>query len=214
MCINLETSVATFLIGSTINVYLLIKLFPKISGKNALHAFIFILVWQYALLMQIPDSIAWYNIKNNKPTDNAGRLAFILNVSQPIIFFFGVLFLIVKLKKNIVYIIPALVVCIVYMYDIYINLTNNQLSYSINPVNNCFSLNYIWWFKLNASYYITAMILICIATADMKWSLLNILIYVSSLVVIKMLLTNCNIGSMWCWIVSFAGLANYLLYMK
>ena len=217
MCINFETSVVTLIIGTLVNLLLLFKLFPYIQNgntinENALFAFMFIIIWQYALLMQIPDAIGWHNIKNNESTTNAGKLAFILNVTQPLISLICVGIIMIKLNLNFIYLIPAIIVFILYVVNIFSELNKNTIKYDINPAGNCSSLNYQWWEKINVIYYLIVFLLIFIAPLNFKWATTNVTIYLISLAISVLLINNCgNFGSMWCWTIASAGLINYFI---
>ena len=95
MCISEEISITTLVLGSLINFYIIYYLSDKLDNNDSLTCFMFVLTWQYALLMQIPDAIAWNNIKNGKSTETAGKLAAFLNLTQPIILLIGILFTLV-----------------------------------------------------------------------------------------------------------------------
>ena len=205
MCINEEVSITTLLVGTIVNLYILFNLSPKLNNRNYYIAFIVVLVWQYYLLMQIPDAISWNNIKNNKKEEFPGKLAAFLNLTQPIVTFIGVCFII---NKNYYLLIPALTVLIIYIINILVNIKNFR--YDIKPEKECTSLNYKWWDLVNPALYLIIFPLLFILL-PFKFAITNILIFFGTLFVSMLVNYNCNPGSWWCWSVASAGLINYLI---
>lgn len=220
MCINLETSIATFIIGTGLNVYFMFNLINYIKTKNkidkdALYCLTFIIWWQYALLMQIPDALAWIDIKNNNYSDNPGKLAFILNITQPIIVFISTFILIyLTNKKNYLYLIPGFIVIVFYIINVFNQLKKKNINYNISPdiSKNCNSLNYQWWDHISPLIYVIVIPLIILSLMNLKWCSINIFIFFATLIISMLLKSNCNPGSFWCWAVASAGLINYLIF--
>ncbi len=198
MCINEETSWITLILGTVINTYVVKDLY-----RNRIYLPIFIiLAWQYALLMQIPDAIAWRNIKNGNSTEHEGKLAFFLNITQPIVWFLCIM----PFVKSYNVLLPVLLLLGIYIYDIY----NNKLKYDITPPEKCNSLNYQWWEKLNPYLYFLVMTSIFMIIPDRKFALLNIILFYGSFIISKLIKYECNFGSFWCWSIASCGLINYL----
>lgn len=201
MCINEETSWTTLILGTVINAYLVKDLY-----RNKIYLPIFIiLLWQYALLMQIPDAIAWRNIKNGNTTSKEGRLAFFLNVTQPIVLFLFIL----PFVKNYYMLILALVVLCIYINNIYVNY--NDINYETKPHDKCSSLNFKWWEVIDPKLYFLSMTLFFILIPDIKIAFLNILLFYSSFIVSYTIDYTCNPSSLWCWSIASCGLINYLM---
>jgi hypothetical protein len=165
-----------------------------------------ILIWQYSLLMQIPDAIAWNNIKNNKFSESPGKLAAFLNLTQPIVTFIGMLFI---LNVNSYYLlIPAFIVIIIYIVNILLNL--KKFKYEVKPEKTCNSLNYTWWDNVNPSLYLIIFPLLFMLL-PIKFAITNLLIFFGTLFISMIVNYNCNPGSWWCWSIASAGILNYLI---
>tara|TARA_B100000886_G_scaffold339620_1_gene305660 strand:- start:484 stop:1137 length:654 start_codon:yes stop_codon:yes gene_type:complete len=213
MCISEEVSWTTLIVGTITNIVCISLLYPNLFKKNNskyIYAIVFIILWQYGLLMQIPDGIAWRQIKDNKSTKSSGILAFILNVTQPIIFFIGIIILMIIFKKNLYYLIPALILLIYYIYQIIHELLLNNLKFDVSPKNNCKSLNYQWWEKISSTIYLILFPLIIIPLFNLPITILNLSIFFISLIISSFIVYDCNPGSLWCWSIAIAGLINYL----
>lgn len=207
MCINEETSIITFVVGTIINLILLCKLYPNIKDKNYYTTFVVILsVWQYALFMQIPDTIAWNNIKKNKPNETASKLAAFLNLTQPIVTFIGMLFILNV--KSYYLLIPAIIVIVIYVINIL--LTIKKFKYDVKPEKKCGSLNYSWGEHVSPVLYLIIFPLLFLVL-PIKSVPINLIIFFGTLLISILVNYNCNPGSWWCWSIASAGLVNYLL---
>ena len=139
MCISEGVSWTTLAIGSVLNILILVYL-SRIPGPKVIVPIILILAWQYALLMQIPDALAWRH-----PTAQApGKLAFILNATQPLVLFILVVIGLTKLRISLVRLIPAIIALTVYSI-LTIKNTVNRKDYNIQPTKQCKHLSYSWW---------------------------------------------------------------------
>ena len=102
MCINEPVSWVTLLIGTLVNLTALVllgkqaKKGQKLDSTNVVLPIAIISLWQYALLMQIPDALAWRNPSANYP----GKLAFVLNTTQPLIAMICVFVVLLIMKKS------------------------------------------------------------------------------------------------------------------
>lgn len=210
MCINEETSWTTLVIGTIINISILIKLYPSIwNNSYNLKTFIIILLWQYALLMQIPDGLAWNTINNNKDTTSVGHLAAFLNLTQPIICFILMALLIHLTTKDYMILIPGSIILIFYIINIISNLY--KFKFDVKPSEHCRGLNYQWWEHINAIFYLLAIPLLILSLNNLKLFTINIIIFFGSLLASILLTYGCNPGSFWCWSIALAGLVNYVL---
>ena len=131
MCISEGVSWTTLAIGSVLNILILIYL-SQIPDPKVIIPIILILGWQYALLMQIPDALAWRHPTAQYP----GKLAFILNVTQPLVLFILVVIGLTKLGISLVRLIPAIVALTVYSI-LTIKDTVNRTDYNIQPPQHC-----------------------------------------------------------------------------
>lgn len=209
MCINEETSIITLVLGTVINLSILIKLYPEIFVNNySMNTFFVVILWQYALLMQIPDYIAWNSINSNKNTEFAGKLAAFLNLTQPIMCFILMLILIHITHKDYITLLPGVIILIFYIINILTNFS--KFKYDVSPSINCSGLNYKWWEHINPIFYLLCIPLLIISLKSLKLTILNIIIFFGSLLSSILLTYGCSPGSFWCWSVASAGLINYI----
>lgn len=201
MCISEEISYLTLTIGTLVNCFIIYSLIN--NKKYELIPIIFL--WQYALLMQIPDGLAWNKIKKGENTEFAGKLAAFLNLTQPIVTFI----LILIITKNYKMLIPSAIVLVMYIINIYQNLS--KFNYNVTPGKNCSSLNYSWWDHLNTIFYMIFFPLVFLAISNLNIIVINTLIFFITIGISIAINYNCNPGSFWCWSVASAGLANYVL---
>lgn len=204
MCISEEISITTLVLGSLINFYIIYYLSDKLDNNDSLTCFMFVLTWQYALLMQIPDAIAWNNIKNGKSTETAGKLAAFLNLTQPIILLIGILFI----TNDYNTLIPTFIVMLAYIINVVINM--HKFQYDVEPGNDCHSLNYSWWNHVSSNLYLLSMTILILSIKNTYFKFYNIFIFYASLLISIYLNYSCNPGSFWCWSVASAGLLNFI----
>jgi len=200
MCINEETSVLTLIVGTIINLYVGADFFRR----NNVSALTMVISWQYALLMQIPDMLAWNDIKNNKTDKNTGKLTAFLNLTQPL-FLFLVVFFVTKDKTCL---IIGFIALLLYIIDIASNM--HKFDFKIEPSKECSSLDYRWWSNLNPIFYIIVFPLILMCLPDLNYGLLNISIFFLTLILSIVVNYGCSPSSWWCWSVASGGLINYI----
>lgn len=208
MCFNEEVSWLTLIVGTALNIFALTKLSGN-KTDDATTAKIIILMWQFVILMQLVDALAWRQIKNNNSTEGVGRLGAILNIAQPIIVFICAVAIIHFTNKDFRLLIPGIIILIFYIINIFQNL--NKLNYDITPNGNCNNINYSWWESLSVYLYIGALFAIVLVLQNSRFTLLNLGIIFITLLVSLILVPTCNFGSLWCWTVWAAGFLNYLI---
>jgi len=210
MCIDEKHSLIAFVIGTFFN------LVNILVFKNRTILIISVL-WQWVLLMQIFEAMAWRNQpsngvcnKTNKFSTNAAMIA---NLTQPIILaLMMVIFTPVseKLKLTSMAVIFAYICWIVYSLN---NIPNQTC---LHPRKGCNNLNLSWWEKVpgGASVYMVAMVLIVLLLVrPMKFALLE-LAYILISLAISMKFYSCGTGSMWCYLVAFAPIFTGLFWIK
>jgi hypothetical protein len=158
--------------------------------------------------MQLPDALGWRYPESKFP----GKLAFILNITQPLIFFLLICVALKKLKISLVRLLPALLVIIVYIiWWIYYY---QSFSFNLKPLINCKSLNYRWWnYKSLLLYTIIFVLTILTIFPSFGYIILSLSIFFGSLLISHYYSNNCFPGSLWCWSVASAGLITFIYYM-
>lgn len=209
MCISEGVSWTTLAIGSVLNILILIYL-AQIPDPKVIIPIILILGWQYALLMQIPDALAWRHPTAQYP----GKLAFILNVTQPLVLFILVVIGLTKLGISLVRLIPAIVALTVYSI-LTIKDTVNRTDYNIQPPQHCKHLAYSWWSSTKYIFYVLSMVLMVLCLAP-EWGYigLTLAIFVGSIIASVIVAgKNCSPGSLWCWSIAGSGVCTFIYYL-
>ena len=199
MCFNEPVSWVTLIVGTIVNILSIIYLVH--SGKpNIILPIIIVVVWQYGLLMQVADALSW----RNPTSTNPGKLAFILNITQPIIYFIGVCIIFYILKIPIIRLVPAIILCIIYI--IYIFRAISHIDFKLK-FDNCSNLQYTWWKQIPAITYILLMLSILLSIPSIPLIIVNIILFLGTLLISKLLVNKqCSPGSLWCWSVALSGL--------
>jgi hypothetical protein len=210
MCISEGVSWTTLAVGSVLNILILIYL-AQIPDPKVIIPIILILAWQYALLMQIPDALAWRHPTAQYP----GKLAFILNVTQPLVLFILVVIGLTKLGISLVRLIPAIVVLTVYSI-LTIRDAVDRTDYDIQPPEHCKHLAYSWWDRRKYILYVLSIVLtvLCLAPA---WGYigLSLAIFVGSIIASAIVAgKNCDPGSLWYWSVAGSGVCTLIYYLS
>jgi hypothetical protein len=208
MCLSESISWTTLIIGTIIN-SICITYLLRINNKKVIIPITLILAWQYALLMQIPDALAWRNPDAKYP----GKLAYILNTTQPFIFIILVAIALQKMNISLTRLIPAILIGLI--YSIFIMIEAYKINdFNIQPLKTCRNLNYRWWDNLPIVLYFLTLILSMLAIPYLGYIVLNIVIFIGSILIAQKIVGNeCNPGSLWCWSVAGSGLCMFLYYI-
>jgi hypothetical protein len=198
MCFSEEVSWITLLVGTVLNIIGIIYLI-HIPNRIVIIPILCVLAWQYGLLMQIPDALAW----RNPSSDTPGKLAFILNVTQPLVWLMIVCIMFYIYKLPIIRLIPAIILFMIYILNVIrqIPKINFQLKY-----DNCNNLQYTWWRKISGELYIITMCAIILALPSIPLIVITLILFLGSLLMsIILVKKRCNTGSLWCWSIAICG---------
>ena len=213
MCFDEKTSWTTFIVGTAINITsigILLKSKSKISNKKILVPICLILLWQYALFMQIADALAWRYPTSHSPP----KLACFLNTTQPLIAFLLICYIISKKGVSSLTIYPAIIALVIYGIFISRDIKNSSLK-TITPYNSCKNLNYDWWSQNSLIFYFAAILLslwaIPYKVTGIGLLILTTIIFIGSFILSVFLTgSKCASGSLWCWTVASAGLITFI----
>lgn len=207
MCFDEKNSWSTLVIGTVLNMFAVWYL-VRTSDKEAIIPLCLILGWQYALLMQIPDALAWRNPKSKFP----GKLALVLNVTQPLFLLFMVTIIAAKVGSSPLTIYPALVVGLIYAGIVVVGTSNPDII--VTPKEDCHNLNYPWWNSINPGYYMIAMLVFICTIPSLGYSTLSLVLFLGSLLATRVMVKDgCESGSLWCWSIAGAGFITFLFYI-
>jgi hypothetical protein len=192
MCWNAPVSFITLGIGTLLNIIS----FYILNYRNSKIVSLFVLFWQYGLLMQIPEGIAWVRIDKSIVIES--RFALLLNVTQPLVLYLILLYLKTPFKYGHVVLFMYFLVLLTQIDILW------EQSKSIAPVEGCEHLNLGYWNTSRGVIYIVSTLLILSELKYVYWILVNGFIFVFSLV-LALSLYPCSTGSLWCWMISIAG---------
>ena len=195
-------------IGTISNILILIYL-SRIRDPKIIIPIILVIGWQYALLMQIPDALAWRDPKTEYP----GRLAFILNTTQPLILFILVVIALTRMGVSLWRLSPAILALSVYSI-LTIKEATKRKKYDISPPQHCRYLAYPWWDGPKYCFYVLSIVLTLLTLAP-AWGyiILSLALFIGSTIAAKIVSGNCPSGSLWCWSIAGSGICTFLYYI-
>lgn len=203
MCWDEKTSLLTFVIGTSFNIYNILHY------KNTTITIISLL-WQWVLFMQVFEYFAWKNQpkngKCNQTNKTSAKFAYIANMTQPIIL--GLLFL--AFQKGLSTENKVLAITVIMSYIGWVLYAANKAPEvsCLKKSDNCRNLNYSWWndYLFGAGPYMIALFsLIFLLVKPFKFAVIQAL-FISISLLVSMKFYSCGTASMWCWIAAFAPL--------
>ena len=215
MCFDEKTSWLTLTIGSIINITAFVHLWTEKQVVPAMT----LIIWQYALLMQIPEGLAWRDIRTKKNiSDGVQKSAFALNVLQPFVTFLVVLGVSVLTKKS----LPVsfwIGAGLLAVYGIYFGVKGAQrkIDFDMKPSSQCKHLVYRWFDQITERpdavarcllYLVTVVLLLSGLPRLWFWTTTGI--FAVSFIVSRFLYP-CATASTWCWSIVLAGLITWMV---
>lgn len=205
MCFNETASWFAFIGISIVNIISMV--YMKEQKYTAIA-----LIFQWILLMQLFDALAWRNEDCNSTMNKvATKGAFLANVTQPIVAF---LLLIVLLSGSTSQIEKGIVAIVILFYTMWLlNGTMNVKMTCLKKGDGCSNLNYYWWNDLQPvfMYFISLILVLLILIKPLKLSL-----YVCGIIMamfaISTIYYGCGVASTWCFFAAFIPLFNVLAY--
>lgn len=195
MCWNAKASLTSFIIGTLINISVILYF------KNTIVCLICIL-WQWVLMMQISEYFIWkgQDNKESKSVTLGTRASLIFNITQPLVVFLC-LILISKVKMS--FKIIASIVILFYVIFMLINLNIQKEYKSLKPSSNCKHMSLKWWSDIKNSGLIYCITLITIILLLLRPFRISIFMsfYLLITLIISSIFYSCGQASMWCWLV-------------
>jgi hypothetical protein len=200
MCFSERVSWWTLALGTLANATALVLVREdKIATAS-------ILGWQYGLMMQLPEALAWRRLDQGQPMPPwIGRTAFVLNVTQPLVIALVSFVAATQLQDKLPLVAVAVAVLALYlMYWVFRAPSVWQpCNSTIVPEKGCTSLNLQWWSRLPFVLYVASSLL-AFALLPLPWFAVNGGLFLGTLF-LSMGLYTCGIGSMWCWSTAASG---------
>ena len=156
--------------------------------------------WQFGLLMQIPEGLAWTQIGSAHDISAASRATMLLNVLQPL----ALLGAVWCGRRRRSYVAAVAV----FMYALLLLAEAPSIwdsSETIAPKERCFHLNLGYWNGSRTTLYVFASLIAFSAIPAIVWAIVNAAIFIITLL-IAVVAYPCGGGSMWCWMICVAGL--------
>jgi len=203
MCWNATTSIVSFIIGTILNIAVMI------SFKSEL-IYAICIAWQWVLMMQLSEYLIWMDQKCGTVNEIGTNSALIFNITQPIIVFLCLIA--VSKSENKYKVIASISILLYICYIIYnLNIYNNYKC--IKPTENCAHLNLKWWndFKYSGIIFSIILSIIILCLSPLSIGIFTVF-YIFLFNFISMTFYGCGGPSMWCWFVVIYPLFLALFY--
>jgi hypothetical protein len=171
------------------------------------------LVFQWVLLMQLFEALAWRDQACGPLNQAATKLAFLANVAQPIVAF---LLLMHVSKAPNTHKIAASIVLLIYV--LWLVFRSTELRESdldcLNPGDGgCANLQYKWWSKLTPPYvyHVSLIAIVLLLLQPLKLSALIVGIIIATFV-LSAIFYGCGVASTWCFFAAFVPILNALAF--
>lgn len=211
MCFSQLESIAALIVGTVINIVILIILVtcPAYASVKWPRVAI-VCLWQFAILMQIPEAIQWRSIDRKTPTPPyVNALAYWFNVLQPAVAFLGIASALVASHTThmptllIASVMPILFTIVAGWY--YHRSMNHRRD--ITPLPACAHLDLHWWrgdlAPLLGLYMAAVMSAIVLVPDYQRYVQLSVFI---GTFLLANAMYSCGTGSIWCWMIAPASL--------
>ena len=194
MCWNKEVSLSSFIVGTIINIAVLLYFKKEITVVS------FCIIWQFVLLMQLSEYFIWLDQKCGKTNKMGTKAALIFNLMQPVFTFLVLInaFVGSQFAKTVSTIIIFLYLC--YMM---LKLNENSEYTCTKPSEKCSHMNLKWWndFKGSGLIYLLTLISVILLLFKPFNTAVFISIYIIIMLVISEKFYSCGQPSTWCWLV-------------
>ena len=194
MCWNATTSITSFIIGTLVNVFVMLK------HKNSKIIFAICIIWQWILLMQLSEYFIWVSQQGGDVNKYATKCALVLNLTQPI---FVYLILICILNIELKFKIMASILILFYICYMLIEINKVDEYKYTTPSENCTHLNLKWWKDIKNSgliYCIILFAIIMLLGRPIGISFFTVF-FIFMMLVMSHKFYGCGGPSMWCWFV-------------
>jgi hypothetical protein len=208
MCINAETSIGSFVVGTAINGIVL-------NSNPKTDYFIIALIYEYILTMQLFDFVAWKDPNCGKMNEVATKGAFIQNMLQPVVVMLLLLYYTEidnKTSKGIVNLLLVFYIGYIF-YKLYFNKKPKTIT-CLKPTKNCKHLQYDWWYTIDR-YPIFIYLIPIISSFLLLLTSTNLAIIIAVYFVLSFMISGkfyaCGLPSIFCLFVTGGALLNLIL---
>lgn len=197
MCWSKDVSYATFATGTLLNLA-----FATLFASFRRYDLVLLLVlWEYALLMQLPEAAAWEELQTAPTTSRLSTLtAFALNVTQPVAAWIVVAWITQSWTLTPVAWVMALVYIAQLVHDR--ARIRTALERGIQPQGKCDHLQLDWWTTASAIWYNLLMVVLFLhLPVPLFW--ITFVVFEVSLG-LAFVWKRCGVASLWCWSIACA----------
>lgn len=205
MCFSAGVSFLTLAIGTIFNVFNIFYFQdPTITATS--------LLWQWVLLMQLFDGIAWLNPPNasgecNTANKFAAKSAMIANVLQPVVLALAFFALQSDKISPTNKILAASLTLIYLVWALYVSNKIPEVT-CLKQEPGCSNLGYKWWtdFEGSASVYMFVLaFLILLMARPLDFAIMQ-LAFITLTFMVSAFVYSCGVASVWCLFSAFAPL--------
>lgn len=196
MCWNAPASLASFIVGTIINILVLLYFKSPIITTICI-------IWQWFLMMQMSEYFLWKGQdkgQNNLQLTLGTKAALVLNITQPLVVFLC-LMMISKVKMS--FKIVASIVILFYVSFMLLNLNRQKEYNALSPTQKCEHMSLQWWNDIKNSKHVYVVVLLTIFLLLLRPY--NLCLFIMSYLIITLIISyifySCGEASMWCWLV-------------
>jgi hypothetical protein len=219
MCFGPRSSLTSFIVGSVLNTWVLVLLEQwRTAPNSSLHAtthaalVTVVLAMEFALLMQVPECLAWLDLDQSKGWNYAAaKAALPLNLLQPVVL------LLLALLTGSAPTQELSFACVVLL--LYLSLTHIVCNVEVEWTSltmagsSCPHLDLAWWsLRLFRRSYIVCLFLLLFLVLKPVHVRIATMLYVSVTLLFSMWLYGCTdgvTGSVWCWLIALGPISIY-----
>lgn len=196
MCLDEKVSAITLVISVALSAVVWNKT-SDVAIRSTLIAF------QFVAFMQLAEALSWHSNKtsNIDLSNLSTRLAFVLNMLQPLALLGAVMYTTTDTKIRSVCIATG----IVYVVTILSYRKNIDLSAPMFRDSSCKNLQYYWWDEMGYSKYVyfAVLVIACLLIRPLDYGAMILAYITIALVATRVLRIGCGTASVWCWFVAF-----------
>lgn len=189
MCMDATTSITSFIVGSIINLCVMLYAREKVIYQICIF-------WQWVIMMQLAEFLIWSDQDCGIVNYTGTKLALFFNLTQPIVLFFVFFFM---NDKPINVQITSIVIIMAYIGYFFNYLNSNKEYVCITKPENCTALNLAWWVHGMEWVYFVPMVLIVLLLSDYSAPIIFTFIYSVITLIYSAKFYWCGAPSMWCW---------------
>lgn len=193
MCWSENSSIASFIIGTILNIYVLLHF------KTPL-IYSFCIMWQWVLMMQLAEYLIWRDLDNTSTNGLGTKMALIFNITQPLVMFLCFFLTSTAPIENKIFASIIILMYLCFML-VYFNIQNEYKF--LTPSAQCKHMNLQWWEDNKITgliYYLTLIYIMMLLVRPVHLSVFTT-IFITITVLVSSIFYSCGAPSMWCWFV-------------